>query len=172
MQKIFLRYISLIIAGALAAMLIFGWLMQSRSARNNMVRNSNEKLDQVVQILNNSDAELKNLSDGLSEDYLTRARAFAYIVEKEPDILDSRKKLNEIKEMLSVDELHAVDSDGILTAGTVPKYIGMDFRSTKQSKEFLSILNRKRDYLIQKVQPNGAGNRWAYHFYICYSHPL
>lgn len=82
MQKIFLRYISLIIAGALAAMLIFGWLMQSRSARNNMVRNSNEKLDQVVQILNNSDAELKNLSDGLSEDYLTRARAFAYIVEK------------------------------------------------------------------------------------------
>lgn len=156
MQKIFLRYISLIIAGALAAMLIFGWLMQSRSARNNMVRNSNEKLDQVVQILNNSDAELKNLSDGLSEDYLTRARAFAYIVEKEPDILDSRKKLNEIKEMLSVDELHAVDSDGILTAGTVPKYIGMDFRSTKQSKEFLSILNGKRDYLIQKVQPNGA----------------
>lgn len=156
MQKIFIRYISLVVAGALAAMVIFGWLMQSRSARNNMVRNSNEKLDQIVQILNNSDAELKNLSDGLSEDYLTRARAFAYMVEKEPDILESRKKLNEIKKILSVDELHAINEEGILNAGTIPKYIGMDFRSTKQTKEFLSILNGKRDYLIQKVQPNGA----------------
>lgn len=155
MQKIFVRYLSLVIATAL--LLIFGlnWYLQGENAERDNVKNAKLKLSQISQTLDNNEVELDNLKESLSEDYLTRAYAFAYIIQQNPDVLNSQEELQRITELLNVDELHVIDDNGILFAGNIPKYFGMDFHSTEQTEEFLSILDGEMSYLVQDIRPNG-----------------
>lgn len=155
MQKIFTRYITGVMI--ISSLIIFGltWKMEQYSAISSIQRNGQLKLEQIISTLDNNKDELANLTDSLNEDYLTRAYAFAYIIQQYPDALQSQSELEQIKDLLMVDELHVIDEHGILFAGTIPKYFGMDFSSTKQTQEFLSILEDD-GYLIQDIQPNGA----------------
>ena len=93
MQKIFIRYMSAVVIVALLAILAMNWGLQEFNARNRMMENSEMKLDQIVQTLENNEVELQNLKDSLSEDYLTRAYAFAYIIEQNPEVLGSQSEL-------------------------------------------------------------------------------
>ena len=47
-----------------------------------------------------------------------------------------------------------IDENGILFAGSISKYFGMDFHTTDQTKEFLSILDDPDSYLVQDIRPN------------------
>ena len=155
MQKIFTKYISCVVTIALLTILVLNWVLLQRSAREQMVENSVLKLDQIARTLENNEVELKNLKESLDEDYLTRAYAFAYIVQQNPDVLNSQGELEQIAKLLNVDELHVIDENGILFAGSIPKYFGMDFHDTDQTKEFLSILDDPESYLVQDIRPNG-----------------
>lgn len=155
MQKLFTRYITLVIVLSSFLILGFTWFIQEYNAKSNIQQNAELKLEQIVTTLNSNKDELDNLTDSLNEDYLTRAYAFAYIIRSNPDVLSSQSELEKIKDLLRVDELHVIDEDGILFAGTIPKYFGLDFQTTKQTKEFLPILE-DNGYLIQDIQPNGA----------------
>lgn len=156
MQKIFTRYIIGVIILSSMIILVLTWKMEQLSARSSIKRNGELKLAQVISTLDNNKEELANLTESLNEDYLTRAYAFAYIIQQNPNVLDSEEELKHIQDLLMVDELHVINHKGILFAGTNPKYFGMDFHTTKQTEEFLSILNGEQEYLIQDVQPNGA----------------
>lgn len=155
-QKIFTRMFCGVMAVALIFMLTLGYFTQSRNAERHMLENSRLKLDQIARTLETNDAELRELTASLNEDYLTRCRAFAYILQKDPSVLRDQDALNRIKALLNVDELHVINGDGILFAGTVPKYFGMDFRTTDQTAEFLQILDHPGTVLVQEVRPNGA----------------
>lgn len=156
MQKMFTRYFCAVMAVALIIMLGLSYILQSRNAQRHMIENSRLKLDQIARALEANDLELQELTASLKEDYLTRCRAFAYIIAHNPSILDSLDELNYVKTLLNVDELHVINEDGILFSGTVPKYYDMDFRSTKQTAEFLQILDHPGTVLVQDIQPNGA----------------
>lgn len=157
MQKIFTKYLCAVMSAALLVVLLLNYFLQSNNAQMRMVENARMKLHQVSQTLLNNDIELKNLTASLEEDYLTRARAFQYIIEQNPSALSSQSELERIKELLNVDELHVINGKGILFAGTVPKYFGMNFQDTKQTAEFLPLLNQPyTSYLVQEIQPNGA----------------
>lgn len=145
-----------VMAIALIFMLLLGYYNQSRNAQRHMLENSRLKLDQLSRTLETNEAELRELTASLNEDYLTRCRAFAYILETTPSILRDQDSLNRVKTLLNVDELHVINGEGILFAGTVPKYFGMDFRTTPQTAEFLQILDHPGTVLVQEVQPNGA----------------
>ena len=155
MQKIFIRYMSAVVIVALLAISAMNWGLQKFNAQKRMVENSEIKLDQIVQTLENNEEELANLKDSLSEDYMTRAYAFAYIIEQNPEVLDSQSELERIAGLLNVDELHVIDENGILFAGSVPLYFGMDFHDTEQTKEFLPILDDPDSFLVQDIRPNG-----------------
>ena len=83
MQRIFTRYISYVVAAALLAILVLNWGLQGRNARSQMIQNSALKLGQISQTIDNNEVELQNLKESLSEDYLTRAYAFAYTTESQ-----------------------------------------------------------------------------------------
>ena len=113
-QRIFTRYISYVVAAALLAILVLNWGLQGRNARSQMIQNSALKLGQISQTIDNNEVELQNLKESLSEDYLTRAYAFAYIIQQNPSVLESQQEMERIAELLNVDELHVIDENGIL----------------------------------------------------------
>lgn len=155
MQKIFIKYLSLVMAMAIISMIIVSYILQNTSAQNRMKENSILKLNQISLTIENNKRSLIELNEMLDNDYITKAKTFAYIIEKNPNILQSSEELQNIKNLLSVDELHVINKDGILEYSTIIPYVGMNFRSTEQTKEFLKLLDNPNIVFAQEIQPNG-----------------
>lgn len=156
MQKIFIKYLSFVMAAALLSIALLNYVLQTRNFEQKMSESAVLKLNQIFHTVVSNRRELAALSESLREDYLTRARAFAYIIEQNPSVLESQTELQKIKTLLNVDELHVIDEKGILIRGTIPKYFGMQFADTKQTAEFLQILRDPTRSLVQNIRPNGA----------------
>lgn len=156
MRRIFNQYLGIIVALAVLAMGAFHYGMATRNIENEMRGSAQQQIDQVADMLQANEVELSNLWDSLAEDYLTRAKAFAYIIEQNPNVLESQEELDKIRKLLNVDELHVVDENGFLRYGTEEKYFDFDFSTTEQTSAFLQILEDPTITLVQDIMPNGA----------------
>lgn len=158
MQKIFLKHIVIITSFLTIFILIINYCLSTQAIIDQEHTIFNTKINQVIRTLEDNQVELKELYASLDEDYLTRAKAFSYVIEKNPSVLNNTSELVKLAKLLNVDELHVSDEKGILTYSSVPKYIGLDFHNGKQMRGFVPILesNDPNVYVIQSAQPNTA----------------
>lgn len=156
MQKMFAVRLSFIIIISMIITFCAGFFVQSKSIKNKVIENSIVKFEQVYATVEKNNEILESLRQSINEDYLTRARAFSYIIKETPEVLTNSEELENIKNMLNVDELHVTDENGILKWGTLPEYFEMDFSSSDQTKEFLPALTDKNFEFAQDAQLNGA----------------
>lgn len=158
MQKIFRKYTVFIMTVAIFSILVVNFLITVYWFQKQQLSTFNYKIDQVIHTMKNNQEELETIKNNLNEDYLTRARAAAYVLERNQEVQKSMPELKNLAKLLDVDEIHIIDGDGILIYSSVPKYIGMDFHDGEQTKEFLSILDSEDEntYVIQEAQPNTA----------------
>ena len=158
MQKIFRKYIIIIMSISLASVLLINFFLSTDSLQARTLETFNLKINQVIQTIENNRTELVSLKSSLDEDYLTRAKAFAYVIEKNPNIIESVTELQNLATLLDVDELHVSDSEGLIAYSSVPKYVGLDFHNGEQMRGFLPILESDDpdEYVIQDAQPNTA----------------
>ena len=92
MQKIFIKYLSLVMAMAIISMIIVSYILQNTSAQNRMKENSILKLNQISLTIENNKRSLIELNEMLDNDYITKAKTFAYIIEKNPIYTNRLKK--------------------------------------------------------------------------------
>lgn len=158
MQKIFERYTIIIMSTAILSILVVNYFFSAGSLRGRQLDTFNAKIEQVIHTMENNQEELASIKGNLDEDYLTRAKAAAYVVEKNPGVLDSVEALTNLAALLDVDELHVTEADGIIRYSSVPKYIGLDFHNGRQMRGFLPILESDSEdmHIIQEAQPNTA----------------
>lgn len=156
MRKILNKRIVIVCNAALIFMISVLFIVQTTVMKSNAESTAENRIVDVLEKLEANDAEIAELTDQLNTDYIAKADAFAQMIELDPSILGDAKKLDEIKAMLDVDELHVTDEKGIIQWSTVSAYIGFDFSSGDQTKPFLSILNDPSVKLAQEPQPNGA----------------
>lgn len=156
MQKKFLRPVSLIIATAMILTLIIVFGVQTQVSYQQANRELDYLLDSVSVDIAENDDEIVSLKESTGADFLARARAFSYMIETDPELLNSSRRLNEIMELLDVDELHVTDSDGVIQWSTVPGYIGFDMGSSEQAGEFIPMIKDPSFELAQEPQLNGA----------------
>lgn len=156
MQKKFIKAAGLIIAIAMVVTLMVVFIFQTAISHINGRDQLDYLLDDIEQSLKDNDEQIAQLKESTGEDYLARARAFAYIIEQNPAILTSTQKLNELLTLLDVDEFHVTDEEGVIRWGTVSDYFGFDMSSSDQTAPFMPLLNDKSMELAQEPQPNGA----------------
>lgn len=156
MQRIFVKYLTFVMAMALLSIAALNYVLQTHNFQQKMCESAVLKMNQIFHTIVSNRRELAALSESLRDDYLTRARAFAFIIEQNPSVLDSPSELQKVKTLLNVDELHVIDENGVLIRGTIPKYFGMQFSSTTQTAEFLQILHNPEISIVQDIRPNGA----------------
>lgn len=158
MRKIFRNYTVIIITIAIFSILAINSFMIASSTRKRQLNNFKAKIDQVIHTMEENQVELENISRNLDEDYLTRAKAAAYVIEKNPEVAESVSELRKLGKLLNVDEVHVIDENGVIVYSSVPKYIGIDFHDGKQTGEFLWLLEDEsgEDYFVQEAQPNFA----------------
>lgn len=159
MKKAITIRLCIVIVVSMTVTAVLSYYFQLKSAREAMYSNAELRINQTKEILEKNDAEIKELSENLKEDYFIRAKAAAYIVQNQPEVIGDLEETRKIAALLQVDELHLFDTEGRLFAGTEPKYFDYTFESGEQMQFFLPMLKDRTLQLCQEVTPNTAENK-------------
>ena len=134
----------------------FELFIQVRSNRTQAYQTAGMLVNQVVSLIENNNDKIDLHTESLKEDYITRAKAIAYIIDQNVSLSFSEEELSKIAELIMVDEIHLFDTTGTIYAGTVPKYYGYSFDSGEQMAYFKPMLKNKELAMCQDVTPNTA----------------
>lgn len=146
----------IVIAISMTLTAVLSYFLQIKSAKEAMNSNAEVRINQVREILEKNDKEIGELKEELKEDYFIRAKAAAYIVQNQPEVMGDLEEMRKIASLLQVDELHIFDTEGRLFAGSEPKYYNYTFESGDQMRYFLPMLEDRTLQLCQDVTPNTA----------------
>lgn len=161
MQKTFIRYTVFIITAAIFVILVIDFLFNFQLLESQQLDAFRAKTEQMIHTLENNQMELDLLRENLDEDYLTRARAAAYVIDRQEEISMDVEEMQYLAALLNVDELHIISEDGIIAFSSVSQYVGFDMALHQQTRPFLDLLGRGDEdaYLIQEAQPNAAESK-------------
>lgn len=156
MKKAITVQLCIVMAVSMIVMAVLSYHLQIKSAKEVMNSNAEIRINQVREILEKNDEEIKKLRKNLEEDYFIRAKAAAYIVQNHPEVIGDLEETRKIASLLQVDELHLFDMEGRLYAGSEPKYFNYTFESGEQMQFFLPMLEDRTLQLCQDIMPNTA----------------
>lgn len=158
MQKKFLKYTVLIITTGILLILFINFLFNINILESQQYDTFDAKINQMLHTVESNRMELNLLRDSLDEDYLTRARAAAYVLDRQKEVSMNVEEMQYLAKLLNVDELHIIDENGIIVSASVPKYVNFDMHSGEQTRPFLDLIGRGDEdaYLIQEAQPNAS----------------
>ncbi|MGN0996928.1 MAG: ATP-binding protein [Candidatus Ventricola sp.] len=139
------------------AMLFFmQYRLQVNEKQRGAERSAEVLLSNVEELLAKNEADEAELAASLKDDYIIRAKAASYIVERNPELETDAGELKKIADFLQVDELHLFDLSGAIYGGTNPEYYGYSFDSGEQMGFFKPMLEDRSLSLCQDVTPNTA----------------
>lgn len=117
---------------------------------------SEEHFWQIEVIVNGKEKSVEQLKANFAEDCIIRARAAAYLAQHDPSVVDNLEECRLIASLIQVDELHFFTPEGVIYAGTNPKYYGYSVESGEQIGFFAPIFEDKSLELCQDITPNTA----------------
>ena len=77
MQKIFTKYMVIILTTAIMLILLINFLINWRRLEDQQFNTFQIKIDQIIHTLESNQTELELMNENLNEDYFTRAKAAA-----------------------------------------------------------------------------------------------
>ena len=160
MKKKIRKKLCVIIFAAMLFSLALNYFVQIRQAQGAMKAASRDMFWQINQILLQNEREVEQIKADYANNCLINAKAVAYIVQNQPEIIGDQAEINKIVKLFQVDEFHIFDENGTLYAGSEPKYFGLNFRSGEQMQFFLPMLEDKSLKLCQEITPNTAEQKY------------
>ena len=155
MRKTFLKWLFIFIASAFALTFGISFLVQTRQARENAIQLIRLRISDAKRQLCTTEENVKQVGEMTEAMALVKARALAGLIENTPELLESAEKLEHIRTLLDVDELHVSDRQGILIASIPADYQGYDMADSEQSGAFLPALTDPNFQLVQSPQRKG-----------------
>ena len=143
----------------LVIMVLIIYFGLNRSNRMKAYQTSDLLIKQVEDVIEENKRKEKSLTDSLKENYISKAKAVAYIVDSSPEKEYDLAELIRIAKLMSIDEIHLFTEDGEIYSGTVPIYYGFSFDSGEQMAFFKPMLNDKALSMCQDVTPNTAESK-------------
>ena len=137
-------------------LLVLEYFVQRTENKRNALKTDRILIEQVESVMLSNRKKEQVLVDSLKEDYIGRARAVSYIIDKDPSAEYDLAELKRMAQLLLVDEIHLFDTSGTIYSGTVPEYYGFTFDSGEQMNFFKPILHDTSLALCQDVTPNTA----------------
>ena len=122
-------------------------------------RNSKILCEQIESVITSHKRKEKGLINSLKNEYIARAQAVSYIIDKYPIVENDTAELLTIANHISVDEINLFDIEGKIYSGTQPEYFGVTLDAGEQIQFFKPILTDKTLSLCQDVTPNTASGK-------------
>ncbi len=114
------------------------------------------QINQIEKILAENDETVHQLQEELKADFLIRAKAAAYMIQYNQDIIYDIEQLEHIAALLQIDEIHLFTPEGEIYSGNIPEYYGFTINSGEQMNFFAPLLDDYDLELAQDVTPNTA----------------
>lgn len=149
----YMRSVTFVLVVVLLALIL---CLQIMSEHKQAYQAATETFRQIEQLLEQNLAELEEVEEAYRQTCLHNAEAIAYIIQKNPTVLDNIEELKRIAEVMEVDEIHIFDDTGRIYAGTHPEYYDYTFDSGEQMMFFKPMLEDKSLKLVQEITPNTA----------------
>lgn len=156
LKKMIRRYIAHITSFIIIVILVVAYTVYMLNAQAAARARANSIFVQIEQLLANNEVALDEVETEYSETCLNNARAIAYLLELNHELLDDTEELRKIAKFMEVDEIHLFDKSGRIFAGTHPEYYNLTFDSGEQMMFFKPMLTDKSLELVQEVTPNTA----------------
>ena len=109
---------------------------------------------QIGNLIQSNDEEKNELQKSLKDEYISRAKALAFILEKEPELQADYDELCEVASLLNIDEVNIFGKDGLIAYSTVPDYVGFSIYSGGQIAFFEPMMDDHSLELCQDLTPN------------------
>ena len=145
--KIILPVIFLLVV-AVAAVSFIGYSNIAREIETVMRVTTTTTLNDLVLQIDSAENQAEMMKKSLNGNFLRIARSLAILIERDPEILETGA-MQALSREIGVDEIHVVDANGILFAGSVPDFFGFDFNTGDQTRPFLRILEDRNYELAQ-----------------------
>ena len=135
----------LIIAAFIVIGILLGILyyIQIRTNQRNAFSSNTLLINQIKSTIDNNEDRVRSLTASLKEDYITRARAVSYIIDKNPKIENQITELAWIANLVSVDEVHLIDQTGKVYSGTKPSFYEHTMDDDPTLEKFKKMLTEK-----------------------------
>ncbi len=156
MKKVFTKNLCIYMAVALIVTVVAIFGLQTVVTKSTNTKDSYDKLEAVKERLLSNQEEVEHLTENLGENSLAKTNAFAEMIRMDPTLINNKKKMDQIREDLMVNELHVIDAKGIITHSTIDAYVGFDMGSGEQSAAFLEIIDNPSMVIVQEPQLNAA----------------
>ncbi|MEE3467613.1 MAG: GGDEF domain-containing protein [Eubacterium sp.] len=132
--------------------------IQLRTNRENAYRSSTLLIDQLKNVINTNDDKVRSLTASLKDDYVTRAKAVSYIIDKDSTIEKQITELAWLTNLFSIDEIHLFDTEGTLYSGTKPNYYNENLKTSERFGAFQKMLTEKNFTMCQSVTDETGGS--------------
>lgn len=124
--------------------------------KNDLKKSSEMFLNQLEIIIENNKKSEEIQLEELKDTYITSAKATAYLIAEDPEIVNDVGELRKVAALFNLDEIHIFDENGTITNGTNPEYWGLNMNDGDQVAFFLPMLEDKSLSMCQDVTPNTA----------------
>lgn len=159
MKQLLSKYLAIVILITLLPIFFVTSFFHLKNAEQSMLEKSHITINQVENMVLQNEANIAILQEELGNEYLTRAKTAAYMLQHHPEHLRDSEEIDKIAKLLHVDEIHVFDQNGVLFAGNMPKYFGLRIDSGGQVSFFLPMLEDKSLELVQGITPNSAESK-------------
>ena len=145
------KKIAMTIMGVGLLVLISNFFFSKYEMQQERNQNFDSYLNQLIYLLEKAHSDSVESEEMFQEDYLNRAKAIAYILAEKTTTTQLNNEMKELTELMEVDEIHSVSGKGIIEYSSDENSIGINFRETEQTREFLGIISSTdpNSYLIQ-----------------------
>ena len=146
----------LLITIAVILIVLFGscLFILIKDAEQHFLNSAQIITSQIESLITGNENEKSELQDSLKEEYISKAKALAYILENDPGIEEDYDELCKVASLLSIDEVNVFDQDGLIAYSTVPDYVGFSIYSGGQIAFFEPMMNDHGLELCQDLTPN------------------
>lgn len=118
-------------------------------------------LETVVNTIK-SNENIKNITNeakqSIDKKNVAITKSIANLIQQNPNLL-STENMTSLAKDLGVDEIHVINKDGILVHGNIPNFYGFDFKTTEQTKPFLSLINSNNSFFVQEPSKRGTDQK-------------
>lgn len=145
----------------LGVLILFGasFYLQSLSVLSTQFARFSDKKTDIMAIFDENEAKLKKLTAEYNAEYERRANNIAYLLAKDPSLLDD-EKLDQFAKRAQLKYIYVFNGDGLAIAGNgIDKQFILSTDTKSQSYPFWNVIKGHQDSLIQEAQSDDTSEQ-------------
>lgn len=118
------------------------------------------RLNDLAELINYSDENMKHVVEINNETTLSRTRAAAEIIRLKPSILTDKEQMRRLCNELGADQLCITDDKGIIIAAVPERLVGFAMSTHDQSRYFMPCIEKPGTELVQRPRKNAESGEF------------